>query len=252
MKINPPTHCPVCESTLQLVGDQLFCRNKACPAQLNKKLENFCKVLKIKGMGPKTVDKLGLSDLSEIFYLDLDTVSEALGEKTAVKLLDEIEKAKSADLATVLASFSVPLIGETASTKVASVVTHISEINPETCKQAGLGEKATNNLCTWLSEELEDIMEFMPFDFKSATKKVSSNATGETVCISGKLVSCKTKAEATNLLEAAGYTVVDSVTKTLNYLLDEADKGSSKRQKAEEYGISIINNINILLDKKHD
>lgn len=248
MKIQPPTHCPVCESVLELVNDQLFCRNSACPAQLNKKLEHFCKVLKIKGVGPKTVDKLGLSDITELFYLELADLTEALGsEKTAAKLLDEIDRARSADLATILASFSIPLIGETASIKIASVVASVDEITSETCKEAGLGEKASNNLLSWLNTDFQEIREFLPFSFKS-TKSVSKNTDGRTVCISGKLVSYKTKAEATSVLEAAGYRVVESVTKTLDFLLDEADKGSSKRQKAEEYGIPIINNIKTLLD----
>jgi NAD-dependent DNA ligase len=41
MKIKIPTNCPCCEYTLELVNDQLFCRNQACGAQLGKKLEHF-------------------------------------------------------------------------------------------------------------------------------------------------------------------------------------------------------------------
>ena len=91
--------------------------------------------------------------------------------------------------------------------------------------------------------------EFLPFSFKS-TPVVASNETGETICITGKLVSYKTKAEATKLLEAAGFRVVESVTKTLNYLVDEDNKGSSKRQKADQYGVTIVTNINDFLKDK--
>ena len=89
--IEIPETCPCCEYPLIFVNSQLFCRNTACSAQLNKKLENFCKVLQIKGFGPKTIEKLNLGDITEIFYLDFDVVSTALGEKIATKLLDEID-----------------------------------------------------------------------------------------------------------------------------------------------------------------
>lgn len=255
MKIEIPTTCPCCSYKLELVNDQLFCRNTACGAQLGKKVEHFCKTLGIKGMGPKSVEKLNLQDLTELFYLDLDSVTEALGsEKTATKLLDEIERAKSADLATVLASFSIPLVGSTASQKICDVVNHIDEITFEKCKQAGLGDKVTENLITWLQTDFPDLREFLPFSFKSNRNSTSnSNNNSKTVCITGKLSSYKTKAEAYKALETAGYKAVESVTKTTDYLVDEEDKASTKRKKAESLGIQIITNLNTFLKEKiHD
>lgn len=250
MQILIPTHCPCCNSTLEMVNDQLFCRNSGCDAQLSKKLEHFCKVLGIKGMGPKTVEKLQLNDITEIFYLDEAQLTEDLGSNViAKKLLNEIERSKNADLATVLASFSIPLIGNTASTKIANIVNHVSEITPEKCKEAGLGEKATANLVTWLNTEFNELKEFLPFSFSSKRENISGEA-AKTVCITGKLLSFKTKSAAYEALVAAGYKVAESVTKTLNYLVDESDDNSAKRKKAEQYGIPIINNINQLLKKE--
>ena len=249
MKIEIPTTCPCCDYKLELVNDQLFCRNTACGAQLGKKVEHFCKTLGIKGMGPKSVEKLNLQDLTELFYLDQDSVTEALGsEKTATKLLAEIDGARQADLAIVLASFSIPLVGATASQKICSVVEHISEINYETCKQAGLGDKVSENLVGWLQTDFPDLQEFLPFSFKSNRNSTStSNSNNKTVCITGKLSSYKTKAEAYKALETAGYKAVESVTKTTDYLVDEEDKASTKRKKAESLGIQIITNLNTFL-----
>jgi NAD-dependent DNA ligase len=252
MKIVIPDHCPACASKLELINSQLFCKNRSCEAQIYKKLEHFAKTLQIKGLGPKTIEKLDLSDLPEIFYLDLDTVKETLGEKTAVKLLDEIERSKSADLATVLASFSIPLIGGTAAAKIAKTVNSIEDITLEKCKQAGLGDKASQNLCNWLETDYLELKEFLPFSFKPVMHSTSNEA-AKTVCITGKLSSYKTKADAYKELEAAGFRVVESVTKTLNYLVDEEDKGSSKRTKAEQYGVTIIFNlINFLKENQND
>ena len=252
MRIQIPTECPCCNYALELVNDQLFCRNTACGAQLNKKLEHFCKTLGVKGMGSRTVEKLGLADITEVFYLEQDQVIEALGsEKVALKLLDEISRSKSADLATVIASFSIPLVGSTASKKLCEVVTSVDEISYETCKQAGLGDKVTQNLLSWLETDFQEMREFLPFSFKS--QKNSNTRSGSTICITGKLSSYKTKAEAYKAIEEAGYTPVESVTKVTNYLVDEDDKGSSKRKKAESLGITIITNLNnFLKENKND
>lgn len=241
-KIEIPTLCPACQYKLEFINDQLFCKNTACAARLDKQIEHFVKTLGIKGLGPVSIKKLNLSDLTEIFYLDKSEVSEVLGDKVATKLLDEIERCKSADLATVLASMGIPLVGGTAAKKIASIVNSIEEITSEKAKQAGLGEKVTENLINWINQEYQEIKEFLPFSFKSGPVIVS-NETNGTVCITGKLHSYKTKAEATKLLEAAGFKVVETVTKTLNYLIDESDKGSSKRQKAEEYGVTVVINL---------
>ena len=247
MRIEIPTECPCCNYPLESVNDQLFCRNTACSAQLNKKVEHFCKTLGIKGMGSRTVEKLGLSDITELFYLDAEQVVESLGsEKVALKLLDEIERSKSADLATVIVSFSIPLVGSTASKKLCEVVTSVDEISYDTCKQAGLGDKVTQNLVAWLETDFQEMREFLPFSFKSQ-KNSNTNSSQKTICITGKLSSYKTKAEAYKSLEEAGYTPVESVTKATDYLVDEEDKGSTKRKKAESLGITIITNLNNFL-----
>lgn len=252
MQIKIPTECPCCNSTLEMVNDQLFCRNSACSAQLNKRLEHFCKVLGIKGIGPKTVEKLNIQDLTEIFYLDSDALLTSLNsKKTADKLLLEIEQAKQADLATVLASFSIPLIGNTAAKKIAMVVDNVTQIDSETCRQAGLGEKATANLLNFLETDFQEMKPFLPFSFNSE-KTSSANNTSPTVCITGKLKSYKTKAEAAAALQAADYVVVETITKTTNYLVDEENKGSSKRKKAETLGIQIIDNLNNFLKEIND
>lgn len=244
MKIEIPTQCPECGSALVRINDQLFCQNKACPAQINKKIEHFAKTLGIKGLGEKTIQKLVLESIPELYQLDLETLKEVVGEKTAIKLLDELEKSKSSSFATVLAAMSVPLIGGTASAKLNTVVSNFDEITPETCKQAGLGEKATNNLLSWLDTEYLDIKDFLPFTYENNKKaEESDKEILGVVCITGKLSSYKNKAEATKELEELGYKVVETLTKAVTILVDEEGKGSSKRKTAEERGLQIITNL---------
>ena len=186
--------------------------------------------------------------MTEIFFLELEDVTAALdSEKMAAKLLGEIEAAKTAKLDKLLAAFSIPLFGTTAATKLCAVIESIDDITPEICKEAGLGDKVTANLISWLNTEFLEVREFLPFDFKTSGKPAISADNGKSICITGKLASYKTKAEATNALQSAGYKVVESVNKITDYLVDEGDKGSAKRKKAEELGIPIITNLNDFL-----
>lgn len=239
-----PTQCPQCNSTLVRINDQIFCQNKACPAQLNKKVEHLAKTLGIKGLGEKTVEKLHLENVLELYVLELSELTEIVGEKTAIKLLDQIENSKKADFATVLAAMSIPLIGNSAAAKLATVVNNLDDITVEQCIEAGLGEKATNNLINWLNTEYPEIKEFLPFAFENKTKSESKVVdTVGVVCITGKLSTYKNKAEATKELESLGYQVVSTLTKAVTILVDEENRGSSKRLAAEERGLSIITNL---------
>lgn len=239
-QIQIPTECPVCSSKLELVKDQLFCRNVGCEAQINKKIEHFAKTLKIKGLGPVTVEKLQLTDITEIYYLDHEYVKEIIGEKMAVKLLTEIENSRNADFATVLASMSIPLVGNTASSKLATIINNFEDINLEKCKLAGLGDKVTDNLIDWFFSDYQEIKDFLPFNFEG---KVKQPVDGKIICITGKLESFATKKDAALALNAKGYQVTDNLTKTVDFLVDEGNKSSAKRQKAESYGIPIITNL---------
>ncbi len=238
--INIPTECPVCSYKLELVNDQLFCRNISCEAQVGKKIEHFCKTLKIKGLGPATVSKLQLEDVTQLYYLDKAELVAVVGEKVAEKLLIEIEQSKECDLATVLSAFSIPLVGNVASEKVSSKVNALDEITFDKCKEAGLGDKVTTNLLNWLKTEYQEIKEFLPFKFD---KKQVNTPTGKIVCITGKLVSFGTKKEAASALNAKGFQVTDNLTKTVNFLINESNKESTKTKQAEKYGIPIFTDL---------
>ncbi|NBT06739.1 MAG: hypothetical protein EBS54_08535, partial [Betaproteobacteria bacterium] len=154
-------------------------------------------------------------------------------------------------LSQILASMSIPLVGNTASKKISTIVKHIDEINLETCKQAGLGDKVTQNLLGWLETEFPEMKEFLPFSFHSEMPVVNTNS--KNVCITGKLSSFKTKAEAYKKLTDYGFSITESVTKTTDYLVDEGDKSSTKRKKADELGIKIITNLhNFLREQNND
>ena len=238
-----PTNCPSCDSVLEWRNDVLYCVNSACASKVQKSIEHFAKTLKIKGLGPSTISKLGLTDIDEIYTLSEEEMKAALGsEKIAEKLYSEIQRSKSSSLNVLLPAFNIPLIGNTAAEKLSQVVESITDINTDTCKQAGLGPKATDNLLTWLRKDFYSFYDgSLPFDFRFE-KKLKPKTAG-VVCISGKLTSYKTKAEATEALLAAGFQVKTSVTKDVTILVNESGIESSKTQKAREAGVTIVSNL---------
>lgn len=235
MKIIPPTECPSCGSTLVEENSILYCRNTTCPAQGFKLTENFAKVMKIKGLGPATIQKLDLSGIEDIYYLDEEFLIDVLGEKVGSKLYIEIENSKEAPLNIVLSALGIPLIGKTASEKICSVIDDLKELTEDKAREI-LGPKASRNLMDYL--QTTD-WESLPFTFKSVKVQTS----GKTVCITGKLNSFKTKALAAEYLKEKGYRVVDSVTKTTDILVNESGIESSKTEKARANGTTVITNI---------
>ena len=250
MIITPPSNCPSCDSALVWINDQLYCKNPNCLSKCYKQLEHFAKTLKIKGLGPSTIEKLDITSILDIYDLDPEYIMARLkSEKLGIKLFDEIRKSSKESLNTVLPAFGISLIGKTASDKLSKVVSSIYEIDESTCKEAGLGPKATENLLNWLEDNLEIYCEALPFSFEFEKSHTVSEVKG-IVCISGKLKSFKTKAEAKAVLENLGYTVKDSLTKDVTILVNESEKLTAKTEKARDSGVTIVTNLKDFIGEK--
>ena len=244
-----PTHCPACNSELETVKDQLFCRNPHCPAQSSKKVEHFAKTLKIKGLGAATIEKLDLQDYHDIYSFDEEELIELLGsEKLGAKLFAEIENSKSADLITLLPAFSIPLIGRSASNKLTRQVSNISEITYQKSTDVGLGPKAASNLSNWL-DNIFYPMEYDQLPFSFSCEKSEVSYTKGVVCITGKLKSYPTKAAAQKVLQSHGFETKDNLTKDVTILLNESGIESAKTNKAQQMNVKIYNNIKILIEE---
>ena len=242
-ELNFPTNCPSCDSELEWVNDSLFCRNHLCPAQNAKAVEHFAKTMKIKGLGPASIKKLGWTCPSDIYSTSTEEIGYVLGsEAVANKLMSEILNSFDAPLERLLPAFGIPLIGNTATRKLSETVSHITQINADTCGRAGVGPKATHNLLEWIEGELPYFQEHIPCSwyFSDLTPPVVSKGT---VCISGRLKSFKSKAEATAALNAAGYEVKSSLTKQVTHLINEGGNESAKTRQARDTGVTIVTDL---------
>ena len=249
IQIVPPTECPSCGALLEWSNDLLYCRNLECSSQSSKKIEHFAKTLKIKGLGPASIQKLGLSDVSEIYSLTKLMIEEALeSEKIAEKLFFEIRNSVHASLNLLLPALGIPLVGNTATAKLSSVCKNIHDVNYESCKAAGLGPKVTESLINWIENEYPFCELPHTFVFDQPTMQTSIQGV---ICISGRLKSFKTKAEATDALKEQGYIVKSSMTMDVTHLINESGIESAKTQKARDSGIIIVTNIQDLIGETH-
>ena len=240
--IQAPTNCPSCGSVLDVVNNLLFCRSTSCGSQTLKKIEHFAKTLKIKGLGPKAIQKLGVITSQELYSLTLEDFVQLLeSEKIGVKVFQEVQKSRDVPLNVVLPALSIPLIGNTAPKKLAAVCSTLRDIDKESCESAGLGPKATDNLLDYLYEYQIELLKY-PFSFKFE-KPLASVSTKGVVCISGKLTSYKTKAQAAEILKQNGYEVKGSLTRDVTILVNESGIESAKTKQAQDKGITIITNL---------
>lgn len=241
MKILAPTSCPSCGSILERVKDQLFCRNSDdCPAQSTKKLQNFCKKMKMKGFGEKTIEQLGLVQIDELLTLDAtDLMDSGLSDHMADKLIGVVEDRLNLGISPndFLAAMSIPLIGDGAMRKL--TFDSIESITYDMCKSAGIGDKAARNLIEWIENNPNSIRGWSKFFkiTKSQTADVQSN--GKIVCITGKLNDFKNRSEAGTFLASQGFEVKTSVTKAVTHLICEDGTTGSSYKKAVANGITI-------------
>lgn len=227
--ITVPTECPSCNSTLERVKDQLFCRSIICPAKNSKVVEKYANKVKIKGLGPAAVKKLGLETIGDIYDLGEERLEKVLG-KNGLKVYSEIQKKKNIELALFLGSASIPLMGYTTAKKI---TTSIDDISQQSLAKDGIGNKASESLLKWLQRnQIPD-----QISFKEVIVPESSEALF-TVCISGRTPGF-TKTTLEELLKTYNVKVVNSVNKDIDYLISQESK-SAKAQKAIILNIEII------------
>lgn len=240
MKVEIPTTCPSCNSSLDLVKDQLFCRNSLCGDKKIKVVESFAKKMKIKGLGIKTIEKLELSDISDIYELTFEVVEDAIGAKLGQKLIDEIEKSKNTTIDVFLSACSIYLIGQTIAKKLLPFISSPSELSMEICIKAGLGEKARDSLMAWFDNKFVGNLEYLPLNFQ----KVEVNEVGDdyykcTVCITGR-VPGHTKNSLAKELFKHKIKVVNNVSKSIDFLICHDRKNSSKEKQAEHHKVPVV------------
>ncbi|MEY4530895.1 MAG: hypothetical protein RLZZ156_1616, partial [Deinococcota bacterium] len=260
-----PTHCPKCSSALTREGAHHFCGNELCPAKVFEGIRFFASrdVMDIQGLGDERVQQLldaGLvRDIADLYSLELKTVSalDRMGDKSAIKLLEQIEQSKKQSLARVIYGLGMPLIGDKVSTILERSFPNMAAILAVTEAQltgiSGLGGTIIENLLAGLaSPRIKDLiarLEAAGVNMTSNVKPIGTALSGISFVITGTL--SKSRDEIQARLEQAGARVTGSVTKKTSYLL-AGESAGSKLEKATELGVKVLSETDfeaLLLEK---
>lgn len=229
MKVEIPKVCPCCNSLLERVNMQLFCRNDDCSGRSDVRIANFCKKLKIKGLALKSIEKLNINSISELYSLDKDSLVAVLG-KNGEKIYMEVQKSLNTDICDFIGALGIPLVGQTTAKKIKAK--SLSEMD-----YSELPNKAKDNFTKFLLSDLFSDLKEIKFNFANV-RTAEDAGINKTVCLTGKFSIPKKEIEAK--LNELGYSVVDSVTKAVNLLItNDINSTSSKIQKARQYNIHI-------------
>jgi DNA ligase (NAD+) len=255
-KYRLPPSCPACGSkTRRLEGEvALRCPNLSCPAQVKERLRYFASraALDIDGLGSKLVDQLvekGMVERpSDLFTLELETLAalERMGETSAENLLAAIERASRTTLPRFLYALGIRHVGAHVAAVLAArfgdldpildapveQLEAIDEIGPTIARAVHEHLHEPANL-----EEIERLRRAVHWEAVEPSGPTQAHLAGKTFVITGTLAA--PRAEVKRRIEALGGKVTGSVSSKTDYLV-AGDKPGSKRAKAEELGVEVL------------
>jgi DNA ligase (NAD+) len=259
-----PKHCPVCGGeVVREEGEAASrCINTNCPARLKESVSHFAArgVMDIDGMGDVLVDQLvsrGLvKSVADIYELTLDQLLELerMGQKSAEKILKNIDASRTRPLPRVLNGLGIPFVGERTAQILAETfgsLDAIAHADEEVLQQAEeVGPKVSESIRQFFHEprnrELVERLRKAGLTFEHAMRQKTGGAlAGKTFVITGTLPNLA-REEAKARIESAGGKVTGSVSKKTDYVLAGADPGS-KLDKANQLGVSVIGEAELLV-----
>lgn len=259
--IERPVECPVCgHEVIQNEGEvAILCPNPNCSSKLIYNLSHFVarESMDIEGLGEGTLRKLvnagKVTDPGDLYFLQYsDCVGiESIGDTTIRKMLEAIEASKSKGLETIVHTLGIPKVGQ----HIAEIlVKHYSEIDmlmaaskEELESIEGIGSTVAHNIvrCLRLPSYIELIDKYRRAGVSLVAQVSQSDSEtgpatldGLKFVITGTL--SKGRTEIAKMITDAGGKVSGSVSKNTSYLV-AGDKAGSKLTKAEQLGISVLN-----------
>jgi len=269
-----PMVCPICNSTLELVGPNLFCRNSSCPGQTSSSLKHFVSKtgLDIKGIGDVLIERIGgIVILPEHLWTHYNQYIQMLeglgnwGQRSTDKLYAGLQEAKSCGLEKFLRALGIPKLGKTLSKALAARYDDIDDlcqnITIDKLKEIEhIGDTIAELVYPVLSspsfKARVDVFKSQGFNLRSlsrqapevidmANKAKQSKLTGKSICVTGS-VEGYTRAELEAKLTELGASFNSGVSKSTDILVIGDDPGSAKIEKANKYNIPTITSDELL------
>ena len=254
-----PTECPVCGfDAVRPEGEAVRrCTNPECPAKIKGRIAYFAarKAMDIEGLGDvlteMLVDSGRVKDVADLYTLTADDISslERKGEKTARKLIEEIEASKTHGLQRLLFGIDIRHVGERTSKILANHFRSIDKLASASIEELvdipEIGMTVAESVYGWFREPRNvDLV----VRLKSAGVQTEADAAsaamiddrfvGKTFVLTGKLENY-TRDEAGRLIEERGGRLSGSVSKKTDFVVAGDDAGS-KLTKAESLGVTVL------------
>ncbi len=257
-----PTKVPECggNGRIERIPGQAAwrCVDKNSGAQHRRKLYHFVgkHSFDIDGMGPKIIDKLLdnhlISAANDIFTLKGGDLSELEGfkEKSVTNLLSSIEKAKKVPLARLVIGLSIPQVGEETAYDLADHFGDLEILRGASFEELqtidGVGDVVSESIVQWFKnkdnkEFLKKLLKVIEIEKPKKVKKTKSEQKlkGKTFVLTGTM-EAMSRDEAKGKIRNLGGDVSSSVSTNTNYVVAGENPGS-KLEKAEEFGIKVLN-----------
>ena len=260
------THCPVCGSLAEREegeADHRCTGGLFCSAQRKQAVWHFAhrRAMDVDGLGDKLVDQLvdagHVNTLADLYHLKLDTLSnmDRMAEKSAVNLLDALEKSKSTTLGRFLFSLGIRHVGEATAKELSRHFGQLDAImvasEDALLQVADVGPVVAHSIHTFFAQPhnrevvqaLRDAGVTWPEG--EALAPTEMPLAGITVVLTGSLQSMG-RDEAKEKLEALGAKVAGSVSKKTHYVVAGAEAGS-KLDKAQALGVPVLDDAGLAL-----
>ena len=256
-----PEACPECGSDVERQEGEAVIRcvgGMGCSAQLKAVIRHFAsrKAMDIEGLGDKLIDQLvddGLiANVADLFCLDAARVAELerMGEKSSENLVEAIAEAKRTTLPRLIYALGIREVGEATSRALADHFLTLDELLPasiETLEEVDdVGPIVAKHIRAFVSEprnqQVIAALVSAGVNWPSvSTAGGEGPLAGTTWVVTGKLESMG-RDDAEQRLRALGAKTASSVSGKTSTVLAGPGAGS-KRKKAEDLGIKIIDEM---------
>ena len=254
-------NCPSCNTELvRKEGDaKHYCPNaESCPTQIKGKFEHFIsrKAMDIDGLGGETIELLineGLiKEISDLYHLKKEDLLplDRMAEKSVENLFIGVGQSKLIPFERVLFGLGVRFVGETVAKVLAKhfkTIDNIIDTDIETLIAVDeIGDKIAESVVNYFSIEenlkLINNLKESGLQFVSTIEDTtkSSNLNGMKIVVSG-VFNQNSRAEYKKMIEEHGGKNVSSISKNTTFVLAGENMGPSKKQKAEDLKIPLVN-----------
>ncbi|MDD5089566.1 MAG: NAD-dependent DNA ligase LigA [Candidatus Wallbacteria bacterium] len=250
--VNMPDRCPACGGSTERHGVFLRCVSRGCPERLKRRIGNFASRagMNIDHLGPAIIEELvtrGLvRDIDDLYRLKLEDMEllPKFGGKSAVNLLQSIEKSKSNDLWRLISGLGIPGVGEHLSEVLAKRFITLSALMSADQDQLlavnEVGPQTAEALIAFFNDpQVRRMIENLSgagLNFNClATQGVFS---GKTFVVTGTL-SENTRDGIHSLIRRLGGEVKNAVSRKTDYLVAGENAGS-KLDQARKLGVAVI------------